>query len=294
MYAAKRRGRNRAEYFSDDLGLMARERLTLENQLRGAIGRGEIHVHYQPEVDLASKAVVRFEALARWSHPQLGEITPNRFIPVAEESGLIHALGSHVMEQACREAVKWQEFSAAPIEVAVNVSPIQFNSETIIQDIGRILERTGLRPQLLQVELTESVMMGSLQRSLEKMQGLRALGVTLALDDFGTGYSCLSYLPDLPFSAIKLDRSFVLKLTKGSDSKQMIRSIVDLAHSMRMRVIAEGIEERSQLELVKELGVDEVQGFLLGRPSPDPLFLLKESTEGESTTYEYASAPTLP
>lgn len=121
-----------------------------------------------------------------------------------------------------------------------------------------------------------------------------ALGVTLALDDFGTGYSCLSYLPDLPFSAIKLDRSFVLKLTRGSDSKQMIRSIVDLAHSMRMRVIAEGIEETSQLDLVRELGVDEVQGFLLGRPGPNPSVLLKDSALGESTTYEYAPAPTLP
>jgi diguanylate cyclase (GGDEF)-like protein len=269
MYAAKRSGRNRAAYFSDDLGLMARERLTLENQLRGAIGRGEIHVHYQPEFNPATGALVRFEALARWSHPQLGEITPSRFIPVAEESGLIHGLGYYVMEEACREAVKWQEFPAAPIQVAVNVSPIQFNSETVVEDIGRILERTGLRPQLLQVELTESVMMGSLQRSLVKMHGLRALGVTLALDDFGTGYSCLSYLPDLPFNAIKLDRSFFLKLCKGSDFNQMIRSMVDLAHSMNMRVIAEGVEEASQLELVNELGVDEVQGFLLGRPGPN-------------------------
>lgn len=292
MYAAKRRGRNRAEYFSDDLGSMARERLTLENQLRGAIGRGEIYVHYQPEIDLATKRVVRFEALARWSHPELGEITPNRFIPVAEESGLIHALGYYIMELACREAVKWQRSSRTPIEVAVNVSPIQFNSENIIQEIGQILERTGLRPELLQVELTESVMMGSLQQSLEKMQGLHALGVTLALDDFGTGYSCLSYLPDLPFGAIKLDRSFVLKLTKGSDSKQMIRSIVDLAHSMRMRVIAEGIETSSQLELVRELGVDEVQGFLLGRPGPDPSFVLNEYAESMSN--EYATEPTLP
>jgi diguanylate cyclase (GGDEF)-like protein len=292
MYAAKRRGRNRAEYFSDDLGLMARERLTLENELRGAIGRGEIHVHYQPEINPTTKAIVRFEALARWSHPQLGEITPSRFIPVAEESGLIHALGYHVMEQACREAVKWQDSLAGPIEVAVNVSPIQFNSETIIKDIGQILARTGLRPEFLQVELTESVMMGSLQRALEKMQGLRALGVTLALDDFGTGYSCLSYLPDLPFSAIKLDRSFVLKLFKGSDSKQMIRSIVDLAHSMKMRVIAEGIEEVSQFELVKEFGVDEVQGFLVGRPSPNPSLLLEASAGVGSSVYEYAPVPT--
>jgi len=259
---------------------MAREQLTLENQLRGAIGRGEIHVHYQPEFDPLSGSIVRFEALARWSHPQLGEITPNRFIPVAEGSGLIHALGSFVMEEACREAVKWQKPQAAPVQVAVNVSPIQFNSESIVSKIARVLERTGLNPHLLQVELTESVMMGSFQQSLEKMQSLRSLGVSLALDDFGTGYSCLSYLPELPFEAIKLDRSFVSKLSPGSDSIQMIRSMVDLAHSMDMRVIAEGVEERSQLELVTELGVDEVQGFLLGRPGPDPLLVLRKSMEG--------------
>jgi len=280
MYAAKRSGRNRAAFFSEDLSLMAREQLTLENQLRGAIGRGEIHVHYQPEFDPLSGSIVRFEALARWSHPQLGEITPNRFIPVAEGSGLIHALGSFVMEEACREAVKWQKPQAAPVQVAVNVSPIQFNSESIVSEIARVLERTGLNPHLLQVELTESVMMGSFQQSLEKMQSLRSLGVSLALDDFGTGYSCLSYLPELPFEAIKLDRSFVSKLSPGSDSIQMIRSMVDLAHSMDMRVIAEGVEERSQLELVTELGVDEVQGFLLGRPGPDPLLVLRKSMEG--------------
>lgn len=290
MYAAKRSGRNRAAYFSEELSLMAREQLTLETDLRGAIGRDEIHVHYQPEFDPVTGSIVRFEALARWTHPQLGEITPSRFIPVAEESGLIHALGSFVIEQACREAVKWQDSPAAPVQVAVNVSPIQFNSESIVQEINRVLQRTGLNPHLLQVELTESVMMGSLQQSLEKMQSLCALGVNLALDDFGTGYSCLSYMPVLPFAAIKLDRSFVSKLSPGSDSIKMIRSMVDLSHSMNMRVIAEGIEEMPQLELVKELGVDEVQGFLLGRPGPNPLLVLERSMEGPLVACECTEA----
>ena len=275
MYAAKRGGRNRIAYFTEEMRSVARERLTLENQLRGAIGRGEIHLDYQPELDSFTGNVVRFEALARWRHSQLGHITPNRFIPVAEESGLIHPLGRYVLEQACREAVKWQAISSAPIQVAVNVSPLQFSSETIVQDVCRALEITGLPPHLLQIELTESVMMGSLQRSLEKMQSLRALGVSLALDDFGTGFSCLSYLPELPFAAIKLDRSFVSKLMTASGSNKMIRSMVDLAHSMNMRVIAEGVEEKSQLDLIRELGVDEVQGFLLGRPGPNPASVLQ-------------------
>lgn len=293
MYAAKRGGRNRVAYFTEELRSVARERLTLENQLRGAIGRGEIYLHYQPEFDSVTGNVIRFEALARWHHLQLGHIAPNRFIPVAEESGLIHPLGRYVMEQACREAFRWQAISLAPVQVAVNVSPLQFSSETIVQDVCRALDSTGLSPRLLQIELTESVMMGSLQRSLEKMQSLRALGVSLALDDFGTGFSCLSYLPELPFSAIKLDRSFVSKLMTASGSNKMIRSIVDLAHSMNMRVIAEGVEEESQLEHIKKLGVDEVQGFLLGRPGPNPLHVLEASSKRARQKCEIAPLPAL-
>jgi diguanylate cyclase (GGDEF)-like protein len=292
MYSAKRKGRNQAVYFSEDLGLLARERLTLENQLRGAIGRNEINVDYQPEFDPFTGAIVRFEALARWSHPQLGEVSPDRFIPVAEESGIIHALGKYIMEKACFEAVKWQR-SGRPIQVAVNVSPIQFNSESLVQDIDRILKRTSLNPERLQIELTESVMMGSLSRSIEKMQSLRALGVNLALDDFGTGYSCLSYLPELPFTAIKLDRSFIARLSHGSEANQMIQSMVDLAHSMGMRVIAEGVEQIEQLELVKALGVDEVQGFLLGQPDPNPSRLLKRAAELPISTRAHSPEPTL-
>jgi diguanylate cyclase (GGDEF)-like protein len=291
MYAAKRSGRNRAAYFSDDLSLMARERLTLENQLRGAIERGEIYIDYQPEFDAITGDLLRFEALARWNHPQLGEISPNRFIPVAEESGQIHRLGNYVLEHACREALKWQKLFAAPIQVAVNVSPIQFNSGTIVREIAGILSKTCLRPELLQIELTESVMMGSLQQSTEKLNDLHELGVNLALDDFGTGFSCLSYLPDLPFNAIKLDRSFVKKLSPGSDANQIIRSMVDLAHSMNMRVIAEGVERAKQLELVKELGVDEVQGFLLGRPMQEPSLGLLKCSERPAIADEYVPIP---
>ena len=277
MYAAKRNGRNRAVYFSDDLGLLARERLTLENQLRGAIERGEIYVHYQPEFDAFSGRIVRFEALARWKHPVLGDVSPHRFIPIAEESGLIHSIGAYIMIEACREAASWQAVSPTPIQVAVNVSAIQFNADDIVREIRETLALSDLAPTLLQVELTESVMMGSLQRSAEKMRALHACGVSLALDDFGTGYSCLSYLHELPFGAIKLDRSFVAKSAPTFEANTVIRSIVDLAHGMSMRVIVEGVEEESQLQMVKELGADEVQGFLLGRPGPSPSQLLQPS-----------------
>jgi predicted signal transduction protein with EAL and GGDEF domain len=290
MYAAKRKGRNRAVYFSDDLGLLARERLTLENQLRGAIERGEIHVHYQPEFDAFSGRIVRFEALARWKHPVLGDVSPLRFIPIAEECGLIHPLGSYIMAEACREAASWQRMSPAPVQVAVNVSAIQFNADDIVREIRETLARTGLAPNLLQIELTESVMMGSLQRSAEKMRALHAVGVSLALDDFGTGYSCLSYLHELPFGAIKLDRSFVAKLAPSFEANTVMRSIVNLAHGMSMRVIVEGVEEESQLQMVKELGADEVQGFLLGRPGPNPSLLLKRLHSSELMQELYAAA----
>jgi diguanylate cyclase len=276
MYAAKRSGRNRIMYFSPELSLMARERLTLESQLRGAIGRKEIHLHYQPEFDLRTGRLVRFEALARWMHPNLGQVPPGQFIPVAEESGLIHPLGGYIMEEACREAMTWQHLSLTPIQVAVNVSAIQFNTESIVEDVAEVLQRTGLSPHLLQIELTESVMVGSMRLSIEKMKKLQGLGVSLAIDDFGTGYSSLSYLPELPVNAIKIDRSFLKNINPDSQTAAMIRSIVGMAHTMNMVAIVEGVEEETQLALILELGADEVQGFLVGRPTSHPIAFLME------------------
>ena len=270
MYLAKRGGRNRAAHFSNELGSMARERLTLENQLRGAIARNEIYIDYQPEFDLRTGRLIRFEALARWRHPTLGQVPPDRFIPIAEESGLIFALGAFVMEQACREALRWQKIAPHPVQVAVNVSAVQFNTERVVDEIAETIRRTGLDPKLLQIELTESVMVGSLKESAEKMRRLRALGINLAIDDFGTGYSCLSYLPDLPVDAIKVDRAFVRNLRSGSESAAMVRSMIELAHSIHMRTIVEGVEEEGQLEMIKSLGADEVQGYLMGKPDGKP------------------------
>ena len=270
MYAAKRSGKNRAVHFSPELGMMARERLTLESELRGAIGRGEIYVDYQPEFCMDTGRIARFEALARWRHPHLGEIPPATFIPVAEESGLIYAIGEFVMEQACRECLEWQKISPYPVQVAVNVSAIQFSSGMIVEEVSSILGRTGLSAELLQVELTESVMIGSLDHSAQKMKRLRALGVTLAIDDFGTGYSCLGYLPELPFTALKIDRTFVKNLQSSAEVATMIRTMIELGNKMGLRVIVEGIEREAQLELVMEMGANDVQGYLLGKPSTTP------------------------
>jgi diguanylate cyclase len=280
MYAAKRTGKNRAVHFSPELGHMARERLTLETELRGAIARGEIYVEYQPEWSTDSGRLVRFEALARWHHPHLGEIPPDSFIPVAEESGLIHDLGRFVMERACVECFEWQKISPVPVQVAVNVSSLQFNSDKFVEEVFSILKRTGVKPELLQIELTESVMIGSLTHSAERMTRLRELGVTLAIDDFGTGYSCLGYLPGLPFSALKIDRTFVRRLHLGPEIATMIRSLIELSKKMRLKVIVEGIEEQSQLEAILPMGADELQGYLLGLPSDTPRVEFAEQIAG--------------
>ncbi|MGA2652724.1 MAG: EAL domain-containing protein [Terracidiphilus sp.] len=274
MYAAKHEGRNRIMHFTSQMGFLVNERLNLENQLRGAIARHEISVHYQPEFELITGRLVRFEALARWVHPTLGQIPPIKFIPIAEESGLIASLGAYIMEQACKEAVRWQSVAPNPIEIAVNVSSIQFRSKGFVEEVTSILERTNLRSELLQIELTESVMVEGLVNVAQTMERLIGLGTSLAIDDFGTGYSNLSYLPSLPFRALKIDRSFVKTLGSQPESESMIRTLIALAHSIGMRVIVEGVEESDQLELIRALGANEVQGYLLGRPTPNPIEVL--------------------
>jgi diguanylate cyclase (GGDEF)-like protein len=275
MYSAKRDGKNRIMYFTPELGSSARERLNLENELRGAIVRGEIAVHYQPEFDIATRRLVRFEALARWHHPTLGNIPPDRFIPVAEESGLIIPLGTFVLEQACREAVMWQTISGRPIQVAVNVSTVQFKRDSFVDEVAVALRDTGLAPRLLQLELTESVMLDGTERASKTMKRLAAMGISIAVDDFGTGYSCFSYLPRLPFNTLKIDRSFVNELGKRPEMTAMVRSLVVLAHDLNMQVVVEGVETVQQLEAIKAIGGNEVQGYLLGRPTAEPQDLLR-------------------
>jgi diguanylate cyclase (GGDEF)-like protein len=270
MYAAKRGGKNQARYFTPDLGVQVREQLNLENQLRDALAKGEIYVNYQPEFDALSGRLVRFEALARWNHPTLGTIPPDKFIPVAEESGLIIPMGAYILEQACIEAMKWQSVASYPIQVAVNVSSIQFARVTFMDEVADILNRTGLRPELLQLELTESVMIDGISSTAKKMERLKSLGITFAIDDFGTGYSCLSYLPSLPFDALKVDRSFVKTCHSSPEGRILVQSLITLAQNIGLRVIVEGVETAEQLAVIRDLGGDEVQGYLLGRPNSNP------------------------
>jgi diguanylate cyclase (GGDEF)-like protein len=271
MYSAKRSGKNRVVLFTKDLGESVRERITIENQLRRAIEEGDIAVHYQPEFEIGSGYPIRFEALARWTHPTLGSIPPLKFIPVAEESGLIIPLGAYVLERACADCVSWQSKSRTPVEVAVNVSTVQFSRDSFVEDVKTILNKTGLDPRLLQLELTESVMLGGLESAVATIERLQSIGVSVAIDDFGTGYSALSYIQKLPFNALKIDRTFINEIMQRSETKAMVRSLVVLAQELGMKVIVEGIENEAQLRTIQELGANQVQGYYLGRPTPDPL-----------------------
>ena len=289
MFAAKKAGKNQIVQFGDDLGNAVRERLTLEGELRRAIETKQIMVHYQPEFDLATNRIVRFEALARWTHPKLGSIPPLNFIPIAEESGLIVPLGALVMEKACTDAVTWQRRAKRPIQVAVNVSSVQFARDTFVEEVDAVLGRTGLKPSLLQLELTESVTLSGVERAADTMRRLKAKGISVVMDDFGTGYSCLSYLPKLPFDALKLDRSFVNELVVRPETRAFVQSILMMAHNLRMKVIVEGIETEEQLEMMRSLGTNEAQGYLLGRPSPNPMEQLGWAAEIAERTRALAS-----
>lgn len=274
MYAAKHNGKNQVVQFGHHLGNAARERLILENDLRHAVEDGSIAVHYQPEFDLTTRKVIRFEALARWNHPTLGNIPPLQFITIAEENGLIVPLGAHILERACRDALEWNAFAGRPIPVAVNVSSVQFARPSFVQEVTDILSRTGLDPALLQIELTESATLAGIEHSSVVLQKLKDMGISLALDDFGTGYSCLSYLPRLSFDALKVDRSFLKELLARPESGALLKSILTMAHNLDMRVIVEGIETEAELNAVIALGANDGQGYLLGRPSADPLIHL--------------------
>jgi diguanylate cyclase (GGDEF)-like protein/PAS domain S-box-containing protein len=279
MYEAKREGKNRLRFFSPEMNVNVRERLELENHLRRALDRGELVLHYQPEISLRTNKVVRYEALLRWNHPTLGLISPMKFIPIAEETGLIVPIGTWVLEEACRQTKKLFD-SGTPAGVGVNVSSVQFGRPDFVSTVTEVLRRTGLSPLLLELELTETVVMQGLDDVAEKIRELRTLGVSVSIDDFGTGYSSLSYLQKLRIDNLKIDRSFVRDVPCDPDALALTKALVSLAHSLGMKVVIEGIETRPQLEAIRAIGCDIAQGFLLGRPSlpiEDAGLVLEES-----------------
>jgi EAL domain-containing protein (putative c-di-GMP-specific phosphodiesterase class I) len=269
MYKAKVNGKSRFELFSQDMQQQTTERLRLETDLRRAVERGELQVHYQPVIDLPSRRIVEVEALLRWEHPRRGFISPAEFIPVAEDSGLIGPIGRWVLVQACRQARAWRDElgPAAPQKVSVNLSARQF-SQGLVKEIQRVLEETELGPEGLKLEITEGVLMRSEASTFAILLELKELGVDLALDDFGVGYSSLAYLKRFPFSSLKIDRSFVQRIGRDPEDAAIIRAIVTIARTLHMHVVGEGIETVDQYEHLLAVGCDRGQGYYFARPAP--------------------------
>jgi len=268
MYRAKRGKGNDFAYYSPEMDRRAAETLELEGALRNALEKGEFCLYYQPQIDLAAGEIVCCEALIRWHHPQRGVVAPGDFIPLAEETGLIVPLGAWVLQEACRQARQWQEQGACGVRVAVNISGRQFGDPGFADKVGNTLQETDLRPDLLELEITESVAMERVQTTIQTWMDLNALGVSLSVDDFGTGYSSLSYLKQFPIHSLKIDRSFVRDITHNPNDAVISSSVIALAHSMGLKVVGEGIETREQLKLLEEKKCDMGQGFLFSRPVP--------------------------
>ncbi|GJH38983.1 EAL domain-containing protein [Paraburkholderia hospita] len=268
MYRAKDMGRNTFQFYQPEMNVSAGARLNLERRLRRALRDNEFLLHYQPQVDIETGQVVGMEALVRWSDPEVGLIPPSQFIPVAEESGLIGPLSEWVLREACRQNKAWQDEGLPAARVSVNLSARQFQQRDIAKLVMQVLEETGLDPQYLELELTESTIMRNAEEAVSMLNELHALGIGLAIDDFGTGYSSLSYLKRFPVDRLKIDRSFVSDIGESSDDETITSAIIALAHSLNLQVIAEGVETSTQLDFLKERACDEMQGYFFAKPMP--------------------------
>ena len=266
MQHAKHLGGNNFQFYTDSLQASTLERLQLENQLRKAIEEKQLNVFYQPKLCLATGRLNAAEALVRWSHPTLGQVPPGDFIGLAEETGLIGAIGEFVLRQACWQACEWQRQGLEPIRVSVNLSVHQLRQGKLVSLVRQVLEETGLAPHYLELELTESQLLDSVEHIIATFQQLRDLGVKLAIDDFGTGYSSLSYLKRIPVDYVKIDQAFIRGLGESSEDAAITRAIIAMAHGLSLKVVAEGVERREQLEFLKNEHCDEVQGYLISRP----------------------------
>ena len=268
MYKAKEVGRNAFQFYSSEMNTATLEHLLMESSLRRALTNHEFILHYQPLVCLKSGRIVGAEALIRWLRPELGLIMPDRFIKVAEDTGLINPLGDWVLLEACRQAMCWQAEGLPPVRMAVNVAPVQFRQAGFVEEVAGVLAATGLDAQLLELELTERTVMHDAEINLGTLSALNRMGVELALDDFGTGYSSLAYLKRFPVGKLKIDRSFVRDLEHDQDDRVIASTIVLMGHNLRLNVLAEGVETPDQLKLLGQMGCDMAQGFYFSRAVP--------------------------
>jgi diguanylate cyclase (GGDEF)-like protein/PAS domain S-box-containing protein len=266
MYHAKNHGKNNFSFFSDSMNERLINRIALEKRVRLGLENDEFVLHYQPKIGLLSGHIVGFEALVRWNDPERGLVAPNEFIPIAEETGLILPLGAWVLNAACKQLKKWNSMGFQTLNLAVNLSALQFQDKNLIDTVEQALTKHGIAIENFELEITESSLMENMTHTIKTLNRLREFGLKLSLDDFGTGYSSLNYLKKFPIQTLKIDRSFISDLTRDKRDAKMVASIVALAHNLDLRVIGEGVEDREQLAMLHQFGVDEVQGYLLGKP----------------------------
>ena len=279
MYCAKQRGRNNIQCYAEGMNSATQERVKLESDLHQALSLKQLELHYQPKVDTKTGLIHGVEALARWRHPQRGLVPPGEFIPLAESCGLIDGIGEWVVRESCRQARAWQLEGLPPLRVAVNLSAFQFRHGNLLQMIREALQAAQLEPRFLEVEITESALMSDPEESVTILEQLSRMGVVVSVDDFGTGYSSMSYLRRFPIDKLKIDRGFIAELISRADDASIVRAIVSLAHSLRLKVVAEGVETSEQLNVLRSLGCDQYQGFCFSPAVPATQFaaLLRES-----------------
>ena len=300
LYKAKEQGRGGFAYFTEDMTLAVRKRIELEARLRKAVNQEELCVLYQPQVDITSGRIIGAEALVRWQDQTEGLITPDRFIPVAEETGLIIAIGEWVLHETCRQGRKWMDDGLPTLTLAVNVSPMQFRHGDINAVVNKILIETGFPAQQLELELTESGLMENQDKAVAILNGLRAQGIRLAIDDFGTGYSSLAYLKRFPLDVLKIDKSFIDDIPFVNDDMEIAATIIAMGHTLGLKVLAEGVETPEQLAFLRGKGCDTYQGYIKSKPMPAEAFailLCNEQNVGnepkllDQNSYQVATLP---
>jgi diguanylate cyclase (GGDEF)-like protein/PAS domain S-box-containing protein len=268
MYRAKASGRNGLAFFSESDAKPAEERIVMGAGIRRALDTNQLRLLYQPKVSVRTGAMTGVEALVRWEHPERGLLLPDLFIPLAEDSGLIRHIGRWVLHTACAQALAWQAEGTGPIRVAVNLSPRQFSDERLVIEIAHALAQTELPAHLLEIEITESMMMENPERAAETLREIKEMGVHVSIDDFGTGYSSLARLKKFPIESVKIDRSFIRDIAVDPDDAAIVSAVIAMAHSLRLKVVAEGVETPEQVKFLRERGCDEIQGFYYSRPIP--------------------------